>query len=241
MDERLIEEIVKRVLSKMRPLLAAAVSDDNHTLILLNYVDNIEKTIEEIAGFYGQGRMVRVLMSKSVADCNVALPVNMQLITIFEAIKITWKRVVLPTCSLSTLSKLALGIKDNELTEMAARALKFGIPLEICTGYMDLPGFKNKAYRMLFEDYLRRVRGFGAVIKENYCSQIITTNYLADKSTEPPVPESNEYRLDNRFISEKQTRNLPDKAIMILRHGAIISPLSNDLIKSKQIQIRYEQ
>ena len=180
-------------------------------------------------------------MSKSVTDCNVVLPANMQLISIYEAVKITWKRVILPTCSLSTLSKLALGIKDNELSEMAARALKLGLPLEICTGYMDLSGFKNKAYRMMFEDYLRRVRGFGAVIKENYCSQIITANCSTDTAAEPAAPVSNEYRFDNRFISEKQTRNLPDKATMILRIGAIISPLSNDLIKSKQIQIRYEQ
>lgn len=248
-------ELRQQILSSQS---AAQESAKNEILVLLNYAPNMAKVLEKIAAEWGRDYRISVLGTDSVKSEQFPLPSGMHLISCSEAFKQrNWQRVILPTCSANTLAKIALGVRDNAVCELAGRAIAEGIPVELVTDHLGFTARTPLAYRQLYAGYIGRLRKYGVVIKDqpgnllaldpdlkpetvNYCDAMTPHMYQTVSLVSPPASDYTQASVicwEGKLMTEQDAVNLPEDSVIKVAKKAIISPLAKDKLRQRHIEI----
>lgn len=265
MNEILVQKIVQLIMNdpELRQQFLASQAEVNvsapaELLVLLNYVPNIAAVMEKLAGEWGQAYQISVLGTESVKQEQFTLPIGMRWISCSEALKQrNWQRIILPTCSANTLAKIALGIRDNAVCELAGRAIAEGIPVELVLDYLGFTAQTPLAYRQLYAGYVGRLRKYGVIVTDklsklavadadlkmetiDYCDSVIPHMYQSVPLVSVPV---NDYAREavicweGKLMTEQDVVNLPEESVIKVARKAIISPLAKDKLRQRHIEI----
>lgn len=265
MNETLVKEIVQLIMSNpdlMQKLFAnqPVVQDPAkpEILILLNYVPDLTTILDQLAVEWGRDYRISVLGTDTVMKEELALPAGMRLVSCTEAIKQRgWQRIILPVCSANTLAKIALGIRDNAVCELAGRAIMEGIPVELHADYLGFTPQTPVTYRQLYAGYIKQLRQYGVTIKvqPSNCTvmednpDLETINFhgtMIPQQNQPAIqvctPVSNYTKADvicweGKLMTEQDAVNLPEQSVIKIAKRAIISPLAKDKLRQRNIEI----
>lgn len=265
MNETLVKEIVQLIMSNpdlmQQLLINKPVVNEKarpEILILLNYVPNLTAILDKLSVQWENDYRVSVLGTDAVMKEQLVLPAAMKWVSCTEAIKQWgWQKIILPACSANTLAKIALGIRDTAVCELAGRAIAEGIPVELDADYLGLTPQTSLAYRRLYAGYIERLRQYGVTIKAqpNNCAVLEeslnteTINFHGmmmpqQNQTAPQVCTSpSDYTKadvicwEGKLMTEQDTVNLPEQSVIKIAKKAIISPLAKDKLRQRNIQI----
>lgn len=264
MNEELISQIVRTILSEpaFQTLLlgnkdgsieaAKAVKLD--ALVLLNYVPDFGPVLTALKLSYGADYTLSILPSEQIVSAKPDLPEGMTWVTPQDALsKTTWQKILLPTCSLNTLAKAALGLRDNPISEMIGRGMTQGIPTTIMTEHLGFTAQTPKAYHDLYEGYLQTVQFYGVMVCETV-GEVRTLKTDAGSLYEQRSASCehrnapDEYNVDSqevisyekRYLADKDAYGIAEESIVIVKRGTVISPLARDTLKSRRIELRQE-
>lgn len=267
MNEELINQIVCRILSEpaFQALLHGnrAESQENKVvkqdgIVLLNYVEDFERVLTALKQRYGSEYTLSILPSEQVSVANPTLPVGMTWITPQDALnKTSWQKIIIPTCSLNTLAKAALGIRDNPISEIIGRGILQGIPTMLGTEYLGFSAQTSKAYIGLYEGYLQTVQSYGVVVSATLDEGCTLVNRTAPEGQSPAVTQvgqskltkfheqsalhREEIRFEKKFLGDKQVYEIPEGSVVLVKQGTVISPLARDTLKSRRIELQQER
>lgn len=258
MNEELINQIVRRILSEpdFQRLMqgtdegAMAVKPDG--LVLLNFVPDFERVLKAVKKRFGAECTLNILPSESVLAANLELPEGMNWITPQDAFaKGDWQRIIIPACSLNTLAKAALGLRDNPISEMIGRGLTQGKPIELVTEYLGLTAQTPPRYLELYEGYIQKVQSYGVMVYATLgdgCTLIKNQGQDRAPSVEEPrpitleqeAPSQEAIRYEKKYLADKDAYGFPEESIVMLKRLTVISPLARDTLKMRRIELRQE-
>lgn len=272
MNEELIAQIVSRVLSdpEVQKLLTKDLSQSTvavekpNLLVLLNNAPNLIDLCNQMQKIWSSDYSIKVLGTAVVRRSKLELPVGMEWVTLYDAThNYEWEKVVIPACTANTLAKIALGLRDTPLCEMAAEAIVRGIPVEIYTSNLGFTSKTPVAYKQLYESYLERLRSFGVIVKDSVFSDLEVKESSighgsADKNEQSFCDFEEGNNRENclasdfaderevvfwrdKLLSEKEAVKLPPNSVLKLDRGVIVTPLAKDALKLRNIEIYQEQ
>lgn len=265
MNETLIKEIVQIIMSNpdlMKKLLinqtAVKEKAKPDILILLNYAPNLTMILDNLAVEWGKDYRVSVLGTDAVIKEQLALPAGMQWVICSEAIKQHgWQRVIIPTCSANTLAKIALGIRDTAVCELAGRAIAEGTPIELTVDYLGFTPQTPLTYRRLYAGYVEQLRQYGVIIKDQPNNLMVLEQSLKTEAVnhyEAILPQahqllkqSNELTSnyaraavicwEGKLLTEQDATSLPEESVVKVGKKTIITPSSKDKLRQRSIEI----
>lgn len=250
MNEELINQIVRRILSEpsFQCLLQGNVEGKRavkpNGLVLLNFVPDFERVLTAVEKRWGTEYTLNILPSDSVGAAKPDLPKGMSWITSQDALsKAAWPKIILPACSLNTLAKAALGIRDNPLSEIIGRAITTGIPVELVTEYLGFSEQTPKTYLELYEGYLRKVQSYGIQVFAALEEQNTLDTNMGLVRTVSCVQNTlirAEILFEKKYLADKDACSLPEQSIIWVKRGTAISPLARDTLKMRRIELRVE-
>lgn len=249
-------ELMQKVLATQSSRTEAAKPE---VLILLNYVPNLNALLEGLEAIWGHDYQLSVLGTDAVMAEEPGLPAGMRWVACLEAIsQSNWQRILIPACSANTLAKLALGIRDNSLCEIAGRAIAVGIPIELTVDYLGFTPLTPPAYRQCYAGYAEILRQYGVMIKDphNHLG-ILPANVNLPKAdvcdvikpqcqpvTQAPVcaPVSDYTKAavicwEGKLLTEQDAVSLPEESVIKVARKAIISPLAKDKLRQRNIEV----
>jgi hypothetical protein len=247
MDEEIILRVIKQVLADPRlqtlfqeqPSAAARPE----LLVLLNYAPDLSGVLSEVLGRWGGSHTLKVLATDTVMGHKPVLPAGMTWVTSQEAFKGCWQRMVLPTCSANTLAKIALGLRDNPASAMAAEGICRGIPVELHTEYLGFTEATPASYRQLYQDYLTRVAGYGVILRGpeqggDHIMAVPGQQPVLAVPVEKAVEKTAVRTVDwtKRLLTEKDVLTFPTDCVIRLGKSAIISPLAKDMLVRRRVE-----
>ena len=275
MNEDLINQIVRRILSDpaLQTLLEGSRAGNGELkmlkpsgLILLNYVSNLGRVLNALKHRYGADYTLNVLPSDQVYRIKPELPEGMTWIDAEEALaKRDWQTLILPTCSANSLAKVALGIRDNPISEIIGRGITEGKTIELVTEYLGFTPQTPQAYRDLYEGYLQKVQTYGILVKaslDDECSIEMNKAKVANLNQERPTnlydprpvttspktanselstPQGEAQRFTKKFLGDKQAYGFPEDSKIFVSQGTVISPLARDTLKVRRIELCVEK
>lgn len=265
MNETLIKEIVQLIMSNpdlMQKLsinhLGVKEKAKPDILILLNYVPNFAVILDKLAMEWAKDYRVSVLGTDAVMKEQLVLPAGMQWVSCPEAIKQHgWQRVILPTCSANTLAKIALGIRDTAVCELAGRAIAEGTPIELTVDYLGFTPQTPLTYRRLYAGYVEQLCEYGVIIKDqlnkltgseqslkteanNHYGKILPQ---ADQHVKQSSMLNSDYARaavicwEGKLLTEQDAVGLPEESVVKVGKKTIITPLSKDKLRQRGIEI----
>ena len=273
MNEDLINQIVRRILSDpaLQTLLEGSRAENGELktlkpsgLILLNYVPNLGGVLNALKHRYGADYTLNVLPSDQVDRIKPELPEGMTWIDAEEALtKRDWQTLILPTCSANSLAKVALGIRDNPLSEIIGRGITEGKTIELVTEYLGFTPQTPQAYRDLYEGYLQKVQTYGIQVRttlngesptetnnkanthqtehSNQYKSISITPSQTTVSYEPKALQREAQHFTKKFLGDKQAYGFPEDSKIFVSQGTVISPLARDTLKVRRIELCVEK
>jgi len=269
MNEELINQILRRILSDptLQGLLQEIKNQEENNavkseaLVLLNYVSDFPRLLTAVQQRWGYDYKLSILPSDQVYLVKPELPVGMTWITAEDALsKSDWQKLILPACSLNTLAKAALGIRDNPICEMIGRGISKGNSIELVTEYLCLTSQTPLAYRELYEGYIRKLQSYGVMTCANLEERgpLALRSVLMDQTNqyeqtsvtyEPKktgfytesAPSLDEIRFEKKFLGDKQAYGFPEGSTILVKQGTVISPLARDTLKLRRIELCIEK
>lgn len=258
-----MNEIINRILSdpSVRELLVSK-SDAKQTrpeiLVLLNYSSDLVGLLMSIREALAQQYDIKVMGSDAVMRNKPVLPEGLCWLAPEKACRQGFHRLLLPNCSANTLAKIALGLRDSLLCEMAARAIIEGVPVEVIPN-LGFSARTPQAYQKLFEDYIKVLQSFGITIRSSL-SQVgmsglvsilgsaaaeekqeaaATSSSLKTGSAEEP-DDQRIIRWKKRLITEGDAAMIPAHSTLSMPRNTVISPLAKDRLRERKIEILRE-
>lgn len=221
-------------------------------LVLLNYVPDLGTVLNRLRERWGATHTLHLLPSESVLKAQPDLPEGLRWITPQEALsRAAWQSILLPTCSLNTLAKMALGIRDNPSTELLGRGLAQGTPIELITESFGLSDQTPPAYRDLYDGYLQKVQSYGVRVYATLDTLDregpfeIQTLREADKPilTQPQQvrPVQNVLRFTKKYLADKDAYSFPEDSKVLIPQRIVISPLARDTLRMRRIELCQER
>ena len=254
MNEDLINQIVRRILSDpaVQTLLEGSRAGNGalkavkpRGLILLNYVPNLGRVLNALKHHYGADYTLNVLPSDQVARNKPELPEGMTWIEVEEALTgRDWQTLILPTCSANSLAKVALGIRDNPISEIIGRGITEGKTIELVTEYLGFTPQTPQAYRDLYEGYLQKVQTYGILVRTTLNGESPTETNKAKVATvnsEPKASQGEAQRFTKKFLGDKQAYGFPEDSKIFVSPGTVISPLARDTLNVRRIELCVEK
>jgi len=261
MNEELIKQLVSRILSE--PAFQALLQGGNENLeerkavkpdgiVLLNYVSDFKRVITALKQQFGVDYTLSILPSDQAFVVKPELPEGMIWITPQEALeKTTWQKIIIPACSLNTLAKAALGIRDNPISELIGRGITQGIPTMLGTEYLGWTAQTPKAYRALYEGYLQTVQSYGVSVSatlEGGCTVTLEIGRSAvdvgkqrGATSEQSAPSREVIHYEKKYLADKNVFGIAEGSLVLVKRGTVISPLARDTMKSRGIELRQEK
>ena len=275
MNEELINQIVHRVLSEpaFQALLREKVFENKTPkpdgLVLLNFVPDFERVLTAVKNRFAAECTLNILASESVLKVKPELPEGMCWVTPLDTLtKRDWQRLIIPACSLNTLAKAALGLRDNSISEMIGWGLTQGKPIELVTEYLELTAQTPPMYLELYEGYIQKLKSYGIKVwatLEDECSKddessmlkeqgrgsvpsveerLVTASFdqssMAIEQEREGTPSREEIRYEKKYLANKDAYGFPEESIVIVKRLTIISPLARDTLKMRGIELRQD-
>lgn len=258
MNEDLINQIVRRILSDpalqtlLNPNLAGhgeTQVEKQNALILLNYVSDFGRVLTAVKNRYGTDYTLTVLPSDQVYRVNLELPEGMTWISVDEALtKRDWQTMIVPACSPNLLAKIALGIRDNPMSELIGQGICQGKTVELVTEYLGLTKQTPQAYRDLYKVYLEKAQTYGILVRDTledsygYVSEANQSNAEAMPTTISPIGQTQTpLRFTKKFLGDKQAYGFPEGTTVLVNQETVISPLARDTLKQRRIELCVEK
>lgn len=276
MNEELISQIVRRILSEpaFQSLMPGDVLRNTAVkpagLVLLNFVPDIERVLKMVEFRWGAECTLNILPSESVFKVNPELPAGMNWISAQDVFaREDWQRIIIPACSLNTLAKASLGLRDNPICEMIGRGISQGLPIELVTEHLGLTPQTPPAYRALYAGYLQKVQSYGVMVYETLGDKrpllqdqgpdkgvfavggLITTKETVPAVEGPTVdkqktasseqsPAQDVIIYEKKFLGDKDAYGFPEESTVLVKRLTVISPLARDTLRIRRIELRQE-
>lgn len=271
MNEDLLNQIVRRILADpaLQGLLQSAGNSlssqamnqalKGEALVLLNYVPDFPRVLPLIQQRWGKEYRLSILPSDQVYSLKPELPPGLSWISQQEAMgRSDWQSVIIPACSANMLAKVALGIRDNPLSEMAGRQIAAGKAVEIVTESWGLSAQTPQAYRALYEGYVKTVQSYGVKVSVSLAEVTPVPVQAPAKAvpaaqpspaphslvSEPPSvlnAETVYERYAKKFLGDKQAWGFPEDSTILVTSETVISPLARDTLKQRRIKLYVEK
>jgi len=236
MNEGLVAEIVRQILAdpvfrkKILDMSGSNRPGSNKPKLLVmtekqaepeGIWDSILKRWEESYSLYCLGT--------SSFDC----PEGVISITEEEAEVFDWQRVVVPSCSVSTYVRAALGLRDDTISKLVSQALLAGIPVEMKEPDFGFTSGTNEAYKNLYKGYSEQLQSFGVIIIDSIWSE---ANPMKAPENSTLRDEGYKVNFTKKLLAEKDALALPQNCILKIPKRTVISPLARDVLKMRKIQ-----
>lgn len=159
--------------------------------------------------------------------------------------------VLVPSLTRNTLSKVALGIQDTQVTLGIAEAFMlnkkifivkdgadFENPLRISMGMTH-----NENYNKMIETYFEKLEDYGAQLINS--GELFNTilNFIGAKTT--PKKENNflqsAVHLKHNIITLHDILSIPKGKNIFIKEGAVITPLAADYIRDNNLNVLREE
>lgn len=258
MDEALIRELVARILAspQLEALLgtttATAPGKRNALVVIENEAG--ARSLSELQRLWGASYQLHVCAIGGVSLPACSLP---QLSAEQALSGGNWCRILIPVCAGRQLASIAQGIETDKVCELAAFAIRNGIPVDI--GQVDY-AFTDKtpeSYRSLFASYEKQVRSFGVSVGQALLSsdasilssspgtvvpiRKVLPDLLPWNTGEPVKPQEPENRSTVTYaeglMTAKEAMLLTEHAILRLEKGTVLTPSAIDTLKKLKVQV----
>lgn len=233
MDEALLAQIVARVLAELKKASPSIQLESKKKLLLL--ADNPEKLQEKLEGLrqeYGSDYALYVL--KESGD---SLPYGIEGVEESAVKRVKWARVYLAECSVNTLVKISLGLREGLTADLIGIALTKGTPVEMETPSFGFTPATQDGYRRLLEGYLAQVASFGVVLRgKEQSAQGPSSLSIAPSVSTLSTREVNRY--EKRLLSEREVNKVPTNSLLLVNPGVILTPLAKDVLKLRNIEVQ---
>lgn len=254
MDEVLLTQIVKRVLAELNlTSLNGESGIKKRLLILSDKPERLEEKMDWILSEYAHEYELYGLKKEGHFQSNCIKNVEEGEVKHYK-----WDKVFLAFCSVNTLVKIALGLRDGSSADLIGIALSKGTPVEIEPPSFGFTTKTHGSYMQLMKGYLSQVSGYGVVFRdaEKLVSEIkpsveqIIHDDLSSfsntllKSSDCPTPittptlEVSHY--EKRLLTERDVNKIPEKTILLVKKETIITPLAKDALKLRNIKVQSE-
>ncbi len=260
MNEDLVKRIIQRLLAEpefQQFFNAQAFQGVKPScLVLLNFVPDLPELLAKLQQRWGAEYALSILPSTSIAPDEFNLPGEMKWVTPEEAFAHSdWQKIILPSCSANTLAKIALGIRDNAIAEMAACGINRGISIELYTEYLGFTPQTPQPYRRLYEGYLGKVEEYGMKVFPPVGEQQTAMAHLAPVSAKNILPGSeqgipqtgNEKQsarigreiiyFSKKLLADKDAFDFPNGSLVMITKTTVVSPLARDSLQSRRIEL----
>jgi hypothetical protein len=249
MDEALLNQIVARVLAELKKASCNGQLESKKKLLILS--DNPEKLqvkFEEISQEFGSEYVLYALQ-----EADSPLPFGIEGIEVCQVKRVKWDRVYLAECSVNSLVKISLGLREGVTAELVGIALTKGTPVEMENPSFGFTPMTQEGYRRLLEGYLKQVVSFGVVLRGAVKSALpilglpaiqehLSANFSGASPALPAIPVTpatrEVHRHEKRLLSEREVNKVPANSLLLVNSGAIITPLAKDVLKSRNIEVR---
>ncbi len=272
MDEKIIEQIIRRIMSD--PSLTALLSGNaaqqtdacGRALILVNYSPDVEERLNLLADSWKQAYALDAVLSPGAQAAGIKLPAGINQVegnAAFQAMS-QWNRVVIPALSQNTLAKLATGIRDGALLELAAKAIEAGMKIDVVPGFC-LPATAPAAWSAMYEGYLKVLQSFHVCVHNQIqgviacpsCDQPGSCEFssltapgssivkVAEPKAEKPkdalktpvIATMNQklYECTTQVLTERDVMGFERKSVVKLAKRTIITPLAKERLGERQI------
>lgn len=243
MDEALLNQIVARVLAELKKASCNGQLERKKKLLILS--DNPRKLqvkFEEIRQEFGSEYVLYALQ-----EGDNPLPFGIEGIEVCQVKGVKWDRVYLAECSVNSLVKISLGLREGVTAELIGIALTKGTPVEMENPLFGFTPMTQEGYRRLLEGYLTQVVSFGVVLRGAVKNSLPTLGLPAFQEplssnfsgVSPALPATREvHRHEKRLLSEREVNKVPANSLLLVNSGAIITPLAKDVLKSRNIEVR---
>lgn len=132
--------------------------------------------------------------------------------------------IILPSCSLSMLAKIAIGIADTPISKMVQMAIITGKKVKL---YLDKEIVNPSAYASQIAGYKARVRSFGVEICE---SETLSKRFISQAL---PVKTGDKILLGATYM--KST----DETCIVVTSDMVVTPLAKDIARGRNINLEY--
>lgn len=232
MDEALLTQIVALVLKELKKAAPHEPFESKKKLLLLS--DDPEKLQGKFDGLRLEfGSEYALYALKEVGN---PLPFGIEGVEACEVKRVKWDRVYLANCSVNSLVKISLGLREGLTADLIGIALTKGTPVE-----MEKPSFgftpaTQEGYRRLLEGYLAQVTSFGVVIR----GQAQYEHSLLSAQS-PQSPQSTQRTLADQASKETQS-SLPLSSLPSFKEPfpSNVSMRDSHLSPSREVH-RYEK
>lgn len=249
MDEVLLTQIVKRVLAELNLTSLDSKSGINKKLLILSdKPERLEEKMDWILSEYAHEYELYGLKKQGCFQSN-----SIKNIEEGEVKHYKWDKVFLASCSVNTLVKIALGLRDGSSADLIGIALSKGTPVEIESPSFGFTTKTHGSYMQLMKGYLSQVSGYGVVFRnaEKLVSEITPSveqiihddpssfsNTLLKSYCPTPTLEVSHY--EKRLLTERDVNKIPEKTILLVKKETIITPLAKDALKLRNINVQSE-
>jgi hypothetical protein len=273
MDEKIIEQIIRRIMTD--PSLAALLSSDaaqtanvgGRVLILVNQAPDVEKRLQFLVKSWAETCQLDAVLSPGAEAAGVKLPSGINLVDGNLAWKdlAQWKRLVIPAISQNTLAKLATGVRDGALVELAAKAIEAGMKIDVVPGFT-IPVTAPPTWAAMYDGYLQQLRSFKvcvhdaveAVVACIVCAQpgsciftsLVPPGIKPEQVTVPLVAKAADaplksvcstatnqavYECSAQVLTERDVMGFARNSVVKLAKRTILTPLAKERLGERQV------
>jgi len=248
MDEAVITQIVKRVLAELSLVSPnGKLGLKKKLLILSDNPEGLQAKMNWMRSEYADDYELY-----GIREAGYTLPNSIEEVGADEVKHHKWDKVFLAFCSVNTLVKIALGLRGGSSAELIGIALSKGTPVEIETPSFGFTPTTHESYKQLLEGYLAQTAGFGVVFRSPAQSisgiapsvePIVheeSSPFYGHSSTSTPVLASAQVvtHYEKRLLTEREVNRVPEKTILLVKKGAILTPLAQDALKLRNINVQ---
>ncbi len=256
-DEALVKELVARILTDPRfqalltPAQPIGSASKPKALIVVDS-EAAKNQLSDIQARWSNGYSLFLCLTAAVD----APAVNLPRMSYDQALAETgWSRILAPVCSGGQLAQIAMGLRNDKLSELVGQAILQGILVEIDRVDFGFTDRTPAAYRQLMEGYLTRVAAYGVTIGpaqaepakpglKDTLAAAVAAAPMPWSCGEPAVSAEPESRTDMTYdkilMTEKEAILLPDHAVLRLLRATILTPSAIDALKRKKVQVYRE-
>ncbi|MDQ7095069.1 flavoprotein, partial [Desulfosporosinus sp. PR] len=227
---------------------------------LLNYAPDTAAIRTALPPNWGETYTLYLLPCASREAQSLDLAEGLKRISPQEALKREWQSLFLPTCSLNTIAKMALGLRDTPFSELLGRGIAQGIPVELVSKNLELKFPTPPAYRALYESYLKTVRSYGVRVRPGLAADSSPAPDLpvrqdlrerqetpagfpaTPKPPEQPVNGGESIvRFSKKYLADKDAQSFPEGGKVLVEQRTVVSPLARDTLRLRRIELCQEK